>query len=455
LPELTRLARALLPTLICKGEKTDAGHAYPEEEADMAKEFDELTRAFEFGNTYPGFAPVSAEQGSTTSGAVAPSQLQQTVTQALQGVLGRTFKQGDVRSFRAALEVSFEYKEVGGRSTYEWRPRAYPSRGATDMGGGISGAQYSLVSFATGLYEKTLPLIQQLTSLVPDADPEEVEAAKAIYLSVWTELIGELSREGGPRAPRANELSKGIFDKLSNKSAAGHLVRLGRLLGMIKIDKDERAILSDGRINFTRERVVRQEEEGNLTMFISVSDYFLAVDRSWDNYRNNFFQQDLGTGLLMLERQLSVLEESINEVYVAMDSVFVDQAQRLAILIDFEEFKDVSIEDFLSWIASFASTEAPGLIREGGKWGVEAILPTARTLQNLVGQFISRIKAIDEYWPSSDAPAQREATTQKDDKDEAEELTLPPAFNHGRVLNPLSEVQLYLGQVISTARKIT
>jgi hypothetical protein len=395
----------------------------------MADDFDKLTKAFEFGNSYPGFAPVSAEQGSTTPGTIAPSQLQQSVTQALQGVLGRSFKQGDYRSFKTALEISFEYQEVSGRATYKWRPRAYPSQGATDFGGGISGAQYSLVSFATGMYEKTIPLIDQLRSLNSDADPEEVEAAKAIFRSVWTEFIGELSREGGPRAPRANDLSTGIFNKQSNTSAVGHIVRLGRLLGMIKV-KDDKAVLTDGRINFTRQNVVTTEEEGSLTNFISVSDYFFAVDRSWDNYRNNFFQQDLGTGLLSLERQLAVLEESINEVYVAMDSVFVDQAQRLAILIDFQEFKDVSVEDFLSWIASFASTEAPGLIREGGKWGVEAILPTAKTLQGLVDQFIDEIKATDEGGG------------------------LPPAFNHGRVLNPLAEVKLYLGQVILTATKI-
>ncbi len=420
----------------------------------MADDFDKLAKAYEFGNTYPGFAPVSAEQGTTTPGVVAPSQIQQSVIQALQGVLGRSFKQGDVRSFRAALEVSFEYKEVSGRSTYQWKPRAYPSMGATDIGGGISGAQYSLVSFATGLYEKTVPLMDQLSSLIADADPEEVEAAKAIYRSVWTEFINELSREGGPRAARANDLSTNLFKRFDDESANGHIVRLGRLLGMIEVEKDDKnkARLKDGRLKFTRRHVVTTEEEGNLTNFISLSDYFFAVDRSWDNYRNNFFQQDLGTGLLTLERQLAVLEESINEVYVAMDSVFVDQAQRLALLIDFDNFKDVSVEDFLSWIASFASTEAPELIREGGKWGVEAILPTAQTLLDLVSQFVFRIGAIVDETVASGKKRGSPAGTAAG---QGPPLTLPPAFNHGRVLNPLTEVELYLSQVISTATKIS
>lgn len=431
------------------------------------EDFDKLVKAFEFGNTYPGIAPVSAEQQGTGAHG-APSLLQQTVTQALQGVLGRSFKQGDYRSFRAALEVSFEIKETGGRTSYQWRPRAYPSKGATDIGGGISGAQYSLVSFATGMYEKTLPLIEQLHSLITDVDQENLAAAKAIYRSVWGEFIGELSREGGPRAPRAIALSKSLFNNLNNKSATGHLVRLGGLLGMLKVNADDGSTcLNEGRLNITRRNVVTTEEEGNLTNFISLADYFIAVDTSWDNYHKNFFQKDLGTGLLTLERQLSVLEESVNEVYAAMDSVFVEQSERLAILIDFKEYKDVTIEDFLSWIVSFASVEAPSLIREGGRWGVEAILPTARELLTLMGQFIDQIEAAGGGEPHSlqkghvktTNPTAGSATVAgggaptKGSKAE-DVLTMPAAFNHGRVLNPLSEVKIYLGQVVATARKI-
>jgi hypothetical protein len=499
-PTAEKAAAASSPERVTHSQ---AGHEYLTEEAIMADDTRdpndeptwaaELIKAFQFGSTYPGFAPVSAEQGATTTGAGgATSQLQQTVTQALRGVLGRTFKQGDSRSFQAALEVSFVYKEVSGRQTYEWRPRAYPTSGAADIGGGISGAQFSLVSFANSLYEKTLPLIDQVYSLIPDVDEEEMDAARAIYRSVWSEFIGELGREGGPRAPRANELSTGIFNRLDQRSAKGHLVRLGGLLGMIDVDEDGRTRLRKGRLNIKRRRVVTTEEESNLTSFISLTDYFFAVDQSWDNYRVNFFQKDLGTGLLTLERQLAVLAESVNEVFIAMDSVFVDQAERLAILIDFKNYKDVSVEDFLSWIVTFATTEAPGLIREGGKWGVEAILPTAERLNELVGQFVERIKGTEEEEEENGgatgatgvtgvpAPSPNVRQTKRqallkakqgpvapydvdddDDQDEDEDegaqrlRPLPPAFNHPRVLNPLGEVSFYLEQLVVTAEKIS
>jgi len=396
-------------------------------------------------------------------------------------VLGRSFKPGDYGSFKAALEVSFEYKEVGGRPTYQWRPRAYPSTGATDIGGGISGAQYSLVSFANSLYEKTLPLIDDVESLLSDTDEEELEAARAILRTTWTEFVGELSREGGPRAPRANELSRSIFDA---ETGRGHLVRFGRLLGTIVTEQDTKTarLTNTGRPIFTRRHVVTTEEEGTLTSFIALTDYYFAVDQSWDNYRRSFFQTDLGTGLLTLERQLAVVEDSVNEVFSAMDSVNIDQPERLAIHINFTgPYKDVSIEDFLSWIVSFATSEAPQLIRDGGKWGVEAILPTARTLGALTDQFIAQVSGVyasgfaeddDENLRaarlrgrSRQAAAKRAAAAPTDDDslEHSEPLPsgresvrrLPSALNHPRVLNPLNEVALYLNEVVVTAQKIT
>ncbi|HYP52746.1 MAG TPA: hypothetical protein VEQ42_04365 [Pyrinomonadaceae bacterium] len=442
-----------------------------------------LVSAINFMNTYPSSgstelsSPAPASSPATTS-------LQQLVMQAIQGVLGRSFKPGDYGSFKAALEVSFEYKEVEGRATYQWKPRAYPSTGASVGGGGVSGAQYSLVSFASALYERTLPLIDSLRSLVPDTDEEELEAARAILRTTWTEFVSELSRETGPRAPRANELSRSIFDTATGR---GHHVRFGRLLGTLLADSEDRRAArlnsTTGRPVFTRRFVVTTEEEGTLTNFIALSDYIFAVDQSWDNYRTNFFQTDLGTGLLTLERQLAVVEESVNELYSAMDSVNIDQAERLAIHINFTgPYKDVSIEDFLSWIVSFATSEAPQLIRDGGKWGVEAILPTARTLRTLTDQFITQVS--NTYAGQSfDADADADMTTalrggraaskraaarasapeQDDSREPPEPLPseresvrrLPAALNHPRVINPLSEVALYLNEVVVTAQRIT
>jgi hypothetical protein len=410
--------------------------------------------------------------------------LQQLVTQAIQGVLGRSFKPGDSRSFKAALEVSFEYKETGGRPGYEWKPRAYPSVGATDLGGGISGAQFSLVSFASTLHKQAEPLIDGLKSLIPEVDEENFEAARSIFNTAWDEFIGELSREGGARPARANALAASIFSEVVDITlfkrktpppqdpstpapklaaskrtrsrsalltgeggdegvATGHLVRLGALLGVIDAELDDdtgvyTVDIVNGRFEFTRDNVVTSEEEGYLTSFIALTDYYFAVANSWQFYFDTFFKEkkDLGGRLLDIERQLAVIEDGVGEVFVAMDSVNVDQAERLVIIIYFDDDEDMSVEDFLSWIASFASSEAPELLSEGGKWGVQALVPTVRKLHNLTAQFINRLEG------DTIADAQRRPKGSK----------LPKQFRHSRVLDPLNELERYLQALLDTAK---
>lgn len=462
--------------------------------------FEKLADAYEFGSTYPVTTTPSSGATGTTATTTAPSQLQQLVTGAIQGVLGRSFKPGDHRSFKAALEVSFEYKEVEGRPTYEWKPRAYPAVGATDLGGGVSGAQYSLVSFASTLHRQAEPLIEGLHSLVPDVDEENFEAARAIFKTAWDEFVSELAREGGARPPRANALSASIFSEVeeldafgrrvrrqppsqdgatttttttatpppasakqsagtknaaskrarnaqlgddeTEGKAAGHLVRLGALLGVIDAEFHEETgaftvDIVNGRFEFTRENVVTSEEEGYLTNFIALTDYFFAVANSWQFYFNTFFKEkkDLGGRLLDIERQLAVIEDGVNEVFVAMDSVNVDQSERLVININFDGDDDMSVEDFLSWIATFASSEAPELLTEGGKWGVQALVPTVAKLHNLIVQFINKLER------------RRGAEVSTRSKS-----GLPKQFSHSRVLDPLNELERYLEALLETAK---
>lgn len=404
-------------------------------------DFEKLADAYEFGSTYPVVTTPSSPQAGASS---APeSSLQRQVTQAIQGVLGRSFRQGDHRSFKAALEVSFEYREIEGRPSYEWKPRAYPAVGATDIGGGISGAQYTLVSFAAGMHRQARPLIDDLHSLVPGLDEENFEAVKAIFSTAFDEFVGELSREGGPRAPRANALALSIFDP---NVGAGYLVQLGALLGMVVTSTNSKTgevttKTRNGRFSFVRDNVVTSVEEGHLTNFIAISGYYFAVADSWKLFFDNFFKEkkDLGGRLLDIERQLAVVEDGVGEVFVAMDSVNVDQSERLVTIVNFTDDEEgdttnnLSVEDFLSWVASFASGEAPQLIREGGKLGVKAIAPTAQLLRNMTSQLIRKCEDIREM------------------EGEESESGLPNQFGHLRVIDPLRELKRYLNALFVTA----
>ena len=412
-----------------KRRDTESVTTNGKEEADMAENpnFDELKKAVDFGNTYPVAGNSSPHTGATFGAGSAfgrgpTSNLQQIVNQTIQGVLGRSFKPGDSKSFEAALNVSFEADEVSGKDVYTHVPRAYPAIGATDIGAGISGAQYSLVSFAKGLHEQTQPLIKNLHSLNVNVDEQELEALKAIFTTAWDEFIAELGREGGPRASRADALAESIYrtQGTTTENGHGHLTALGNQLGVV---------LQLFPLTFDRSKVVTKEEEGFLTNFIALADYYFAVAQAWSHYRATF-GKDLGTGLLLIERVLAVVGAAVNEVYAALDSVSIDEHERLVIVIGTTApLSELTIEDLLSWISAFASREAPQLIRDGGKRGIAAIVPTANTLAGRVGDFVTEIKKTG--------------------------TKLPSQLNHDRVLNPLNELQQYLQQLATHATSIT
>ena len=472
----------------------------------MADDFKKkVVEAIEFGNTYPGLG--STGQGGA-AGPASPSDLQRRVLGTIQQVLGRTFKEGDHRSFKVALEASFEYKETGGRTSYQWKPRAYPLTGGADIGGGVSGAQFSMVSLATGLYEKTLPLIDGLYSLIPDVDEEQFGAAKAIFKTMWSEFVTELAREGGPRATRIDSLADGIYKEhpftppitpprpprggtrrgAGGRAAAaapaldvenlakGHLVRFGVLLGMVssevspddltttrlKNDRDVTKLLGlTRRLNFERGKVLTTEEEENLSNYIALTDIYLTVASTWRNYRDTFLGvtqgRDLGTGLLSLERLFAVLEVSVNQVYEAMDSVNIDQAERLVIPIQFADESTLTVEELLSWVTTFASTEGPSLVREGGKWGVAAVHDTATTLEGLTSEFSELLaEAEEEEEEEEEGEGEGEGGQALDDSSEpSPSEQLPDAFKHARVIHPVEEMSRYLGYIRAAAAAIT
>lgn len=415
------------------------------------------------------FPALGSAQQSGGGGGGAQAPLQRTVEQALQSVLGRLPRSGDYKSFVAALNMSFTYTETsGGRGQYQWTPRTYIGR--TDLGGGVTGAQASLVTFAQSAYDNSLPLLDHLEPLAPETDEEEVQASLAIVRSLWTEFVNELGKEGGPRAARADSLSATLLGDAGSPTNAANcqLTRLGMLLGMVKTNPATGAALIDnrGRPVISRRLVVTAEEETNLTNFVSMSDYMYSAQAAWKNYLQNFFQKDLGTGLVLLSRLFSVLAETVDEVYAAMDSVYIGPAERLTIRVGVPG-KDLSVEELLSWVHTFATEEAPLLIQDGGRRGVEAIVPTATLLRQLIAQFFVNVRReaeervrkdndFDEFLEDMLKSGQeQQARVSMLPAPQTTPQALPVGMTQPRVLNPLKDVYRYLDELVRTASEIT
>ena len=285
--------------------------------------------------------------------------LKQVVDSAFNEVLGRNLRNDDPKAFLASLERAFTAEEVKGKTQYKWTPRSYAVQ--TELGGKISGAQASLYHRAKIAIDDALPLLDGLKPLRSDYDQEEVEAARAIVRTEMLELVSELGLEGGPRIQRVNH----IFDLIDTQFR-----RFRNVFGLDRAD------------------VITVEEEQNFTNFLIIEDYIKGLRDAWGVFTKDFTGTSsgyLGTQLVLLTRTLSVVAESVAEAYRAMENVGLGPSERRTIPITFSEHDNSSIylEDLMSWIEHFASQEAPDLIRDGGKRGVNAIQPVAVRLSEL------------------------------------------------------------------------
>ncbi len=351
-------------------------------------------------STYPVFTQdFSFVSGppSIGAGAPAPTSLSMTAQRALSDVLGRRPRLDDPKSFLAALNQSFSCKEVEGHTECIWIQRA--ASGLTELGGSITGAQASIYQRAKVAYDTAKPLIDALTPLRTDPDLEEIEAVRSIVLTEFQELVNELGYEGGPRVTRVDDLftilahqnfrlqppRNGMILDPPNADllaayGAGAVGRLGDLLGM------------------NRDLVNTIQDEQKLTNYLMVRDYINSLDDSWrTTFRPNFLggaDNYLGTQLILLQRNLSVIAESVSEVSFAMDSVFLGQAERLTVRIDFPAniSPPMYVADLLTWVETFATGEGTQIVQEGGKIGVRAIVQPLQRLRDLVRNSDGRIR---------------------------------------------------------------
>lgn len=308
--------------------------------------------------------------GVRASGAGTRS-LGQTVESTLREVLGWRPREDDPKGFLAALTQSFTCEEVEGRSECMWTPRSYAIQ--ADLGA-ITGAQASIYNRARVALDESLPLLAGLYPLLSTADKEDSEAARAIVRSNLTELVNELGMQGGPRVQRVDTLF-GLLgaDILKNpENIGGNLGNLRKQFGL------------------KRSRVNTVEEEQNLTNFFILVDYVNSLKQSWDTQRDFFDRAGtdvfLGTQLVLLSRALAVVVEGVHEVTYAMDSVFLDAAERQTVRLDFSSAGEPAlfVAELLDWVDTFASKEGPYLIQEAGKAGVASLLPTVKQLHKLV-----------------------------------------------------------------------
>jgi hypothetical protein len=308
--------------------------------------------------------------------------LQQIVDSAIADVLGRNFKTSDPKAFRSSLAQAFTPQKSGGRIVYVWSPRTYAVQ--SELGGAISGAQASLYYRATAALNSALPLLNALTPLDPAADLQNMDAARAIVRTELVELVNELGVERGPRFGRVTSLFRRLLGSNGLGTIDGQLNNLAKTFG------------------FDRRRINTVDEEQSYSNYLIILDYVISLNASWEAYKaGREGEEYLGTQLVKLSQALSVVAESVYEVYRIMDSVFLGAAERQTVIIDFTKVSwpdrevppwtpeppppQMTLEELLSWVLHFATFEGQALAREGGKLAISQVVKeTAEGLANLV-----------------------------------------------------------------------
>jgi hypothetical protein len=297
--------------------------------------------------------------------------LGQIVEGALHEILGWRPKTSDPRGFVAALTQSFTHVEEDDHEEWVWTPHTYTIQ--ADLGA-VTGAQASIYARAKAALDQSLPLLEGLEALLPDADPEDTQASRAIVESGLTELVNEMGRVGGPRVQRVDS----FFETLLGPDAAltDDPEQVEGQLGLLR-----------ERFGLERSQVNTVEEEQILTDYLILVEHVISLQRSWETQIRFFDRKGddvfLGTQLVLLSRALAVVTETVQEAYMVMDSVFLGAAERQTISLPLDGQPLLTIDELLGWVERFASEEAPRLIREAGKDGVIAFIPTLRRLHNL------------------------------------------------------------------------
>jgi hypothetical protein len=351
--------------------------------------------------------------GGGGGGATAAPSARATVDAQMKAVLGRSTGTGGVTGTLAALDRSFQPAVSAGVDTWVWQPQSYVVQ--SDIGAGVTGEQASLARLAASVGDEILPLISGLQPLVPEAkvNPDEINAAKSIVASSWPGFVSELGTDGGPRITRAARLVR---------DAATSLVTLGILLatyakgtklkniypspagaGGVKrsatrFDWSNPGPPQSGWPAPSRANVVTGDDEANYTNFVIASDRMQMVIGRFVSLYYIGGQvpsgEDRGFLVTLLQRVLDTTGEAADAVYAALDSVNLGPDERSVIFVPGTDPSassttppyagTLSVEDILSWAASFPAEEASPLLQDAGNVGIKSIRKRAKVIRTAV-----------------------------------------------------------------------
>jgi|GEM_PF-2440322 len=341
-----------------------------------------ITGAVEDAVTYPILTRDVTSPPSDATGVSGPSRgasLDSIAQSTIRQLLGWRYRADDTTGFLAALTKTIQLKEVEGHIEWNVQPQSYMVQ--ADLGE-VTGAQASIYARAQVALDQSLPLLNGLTLLgVPTADVEDMEAIRAIIQTELTALVNELGMVGGPRVQRIDS----FFSQLLGPPTVASIPPAASEDSTIQL------VILAYRFGLTRTNVNTIDDEQDFTNYLILYDYIYSFYQTWQNQRIYFTGkgrpeggQYLGTQLVLISQALDALEESVQEAYDAMDSVFFGASDRQATELHLHAQPLITVAELFSWVEDFATNEGLQLIQEAGKDGVVAFRTTINQLEYLI-----------------------------------------------------------------------
>jgi hypothetical protein len=311
--------------------------------------------------------------------------LTRTAQGAIRDLLGWRYRADDPKGFLAALNKAVDLKEVEGHIESTWKTQPFTVQ--ADLGE-VTGAQASIYQRARVALDHALPLLDTLKPLRSDADDENTESMRAIVRSALTELVAELGSVGGPRVQRVNDYFRRLLGVYQFNDAFFKTDEFKSLVGKPEVVNGALGQMRE-RFGLKRELVLTVQEELIFTNFLILVDYTTGLFQTWIAQkpfveRNGDADKFLGTQLVRLSQMLNVIVESVHEAYDSMDSVFFGAQEREVTEIKLDDEPGITVAELLEWVEHFASVEAPQLIEDSGKDGVDQVRITLDRLRHLI-----------------------------------------------------------------------
>ncbi|MEC4812574.1 MAG: hypothetical protein SAK29_04775 [Scytonema sp. PMC 1069.18] len=340
---------------------------------------------------YAGNQQTAYDSGSVqTSSTSTVNQLERQVERAMTQVLGRSPGRGAANFFNA-LNAAFPKTKGGKLATLPSQSQMvlYSADGKSkELLGELSTQQAALYRQASIIMADALKIIERLSSFIPQADQERVEALRSLITSQIKVLVEEFRWMDEPRPARVEAYLSSLNDNVAE---------FGR-----------QAFLNDAML------AVNINDEDQITQYELLKTYIQMLEQAWDKYYAGGRASHSSSLSERIDRArvlLPVLSQGKTDFSNALESVGLSEserrsrASRFSILatspIEVERdprtasnlsawLPDITVSDLIDWLDRFANMEAPSTLDNA--YGIDFVTDQADRLFWTIAPIVVHLK---------------------------------------------------------------